>query len=529
MAADTTTPRLKVLVADDTTANRQLMQSYLRRLGYDVVLACDGMEAIAAFKRERPDIVIMDVMMPVMDGFAAAACIKEACGNRWVPLVFLSALNGDADLVRGLEVGGDDYLVKPLSYPVLDAKLRSIRRALTLQRGLEDELKRSKAVSDVVLDAILTIDEQGVIETCNPAAERMFGYTPGQLHGQSVAVLVPPPEGAAEGSELAGFLGTDEARFLGVRREVEATRADGSRFPVELAVTELGLNGRRRFVGVVHDVSERVAAEKRLRDDAERLRAYREATERENELAAAIMVRQVSKDGLHDPRLSFSVTPAEHFSGDLVAAARSPDGALYVMLADAAGHGLAAAISVLPSLGLFYRLAAKGRPLGTMVGEINSELRAFMPVGRFVAATFLRIDEQRGCGEIWVGGTPEAWLLDGQGGVVSRFSSRHVPLGIIDTDESATETESFTWAGDAAQIVLYSDGVIEAENRAGQAFGPERLVAALSGVPGESRLACAMAALNQYLDGHPAQDDLSLMVIDCVRTAASEPLVALAG
>ena len=206
------------------------------------------------------------------------------------------------------------------------------------------------------------------------------------------------------------------------------------------------------------------------------------------------------------------LTPAENFSGDVLAAARAPSGCLYALLADAAGHGLTAAISTVPLLTLFYRLAPEGTPLTTMVGEINQHLRDAMPLGRFVGATLVCLDPVAKQGEIWVGGMPKALLLDDAGIVRQEFPSRNLPLGILDTNEIETAPQIFSWAA-PSQLVLYSDGLVEAEDAAGQQFGTNRMLAALGSGPGS--LDRVKADLADHLESKAAQDDVSLLILTC--------------
>ncbi len=105
------------------------------------------------------------------------------------------------------------------------------------------------------------------------------------------------------------------------------------------------------------------------------------------------MEKQLHRSGLRDRCLRHKVIPAEHFSGDIVAASRSPGGHFYALLADATGHGLAAAISVLPVLALFYRMTKLNRSVQEIVLELNQQLKESMPVGRFVAVTLICLDE----------------------------------------------------------------------------------------------------------------------------------------
>jgi serine phosphatase RsbU (regulator of sigma subunit) len=206
--------------------------------------------------------------------------------------------------------------------------------------------------------------------------------------------------------------------------------------------------------------------------------------------------------------------PAQIFRGDSGAATRSQRGHRYALLADATGHGLTAAISALPVLSLFYSMAPTDAPLADIVGEINHQLRQSMPVGRFVAATLVRIDEASGEGEIWVGGVPDALLLDADGHVRERFCSQKTALGVIESDDWIRETQRFTWTPDS-QLLLCSDGLLEASDAEGEAFGEERLLGAVGDVAAADRHSAARAALALHLRESAAHDDVSLMLIDC--------------
>ena len=101
---------------------------FLKKLGHEVILAENGAGGGAPLLgTESPDLVLLDIMMPVMDGFEAARRIKAIPRDRWTPVIFLSALNRDENLVEGLDAGADDYLTKPINFVVLEAKLRSMQ------------------------------------------------------------------------------------------------------------------------------------------------------------------------------------------------------------------------------------------------------------------------------------------------------------------------------------------------------------------------------------------------------------------
>jgi CheY-like chemotaxis protein len=109
---------LRVLVADDIASNRTIVGAFLAHLNCTPLYAADGQEAVDLFRREAPDVVLMDLMMPRMDGFEAIRQIRAMEDERWVPIIIVSALSGEGDIVQGLEIGADDYLAKPLSFPV---------------------------------------------------------------------------------------------------------------------------------------------------------------------------------------------------------------------------------------------------------------------------------------------------------------------------------------------------------------------------------------------------------------------------
>ncbi len=506
--------RLRILAVDDNRTNLHILQVFLKKLGHEVILAENGEEAVQRFDREHPDMVLLDIMMPVMDGFEAARQIKARSSERWVPVIFLSALNRDENLLEGLEAGGDDYLTKPINFIVLEAKIRSMQRSLNLQQQAAESFKRMQAISDAVMEAIITIDTEARIIACNHATARLFGWQPDELVGQNVNVLIPAPHHQRHDEYVRAYVAGGPSHVIGTEREVTARRRDGSEFPAELGVSELRLDNTRLFIGVLRDISERKLAERKLRENADQLQAYYDHTEGEQQLAMKLVQKQLHRRGLQDPRLHYKVIPAQHFSGDVVAAARSPEGRFYALLADATGHGLAAAISVLPLLTVFYRMVSNDSPVRELVLELNQQLRESMPLGRFVAATVVCLDESRSQGEIWVGGTPEALLFDRGGNLAQEFVSTELPLGIVDNDAIGADPVRFAWSTES-QLVLFSDGLIEAEGDAGRQFGKEGLIAgAANTLPGQ-RFEAIQAALARHLGTGAASDDISLMVIDC--------------
>lgn len=122
--------RRKILVVDDDSSIREILSTQLARLGYDVELAADGQEALDAFKAAPPDLVLMDVMMPVLDGLAACQKMRalERKGGRRVPILFLTARDSRHDKTSAALSGGDDFVPKPVSIDELRERLDAALR-----------------------------------------------------------------------------------------------------------------------------------------------------------------------------------------------------------------------------------------------------------------------------------------------------------------------------------------------------------------------------------------------------------------
>lgn len=155
---------LTVLIAEDGATDRLLLATIVRKQGHRVITAENGELAVALFAEERPQLVLLDAVMPVMDGFEAARRIKRLAGEALVPIIFLTSLTEDEALVRCLEAGGDDFLAKPYSPAVLAAKIKAMDRLRRLQATVleqrdqiarhHDHLLNEQRVAKAVFDQV---------------------------------------------------------------------------------------------------------------------------------------------------------------------------------------------------------------------------------------------------------------------------------------------------------------------------------------------------------------------------------------
>ena len=141
------------------------------------------------------------------------------------------------------------------------------------KNSLEDYSARLEAVLNTVIDGIITIDHLGTIHSFNRSAERIFGYTPEEVIGHNVKMLMPDPYHREHDSYLKNYQDTGEEKIIGKGREVKAQRKNGSIFSMELGVNEMAVSGERMFVGTIRDISDRKKAEEELRDNQAKLQA----------------------------------------------------------------------------------------------------------------------------------------------------------------------------------------------------------------------------------------------------------------
>ncbi|MBA3033208.1 MAG: diguanylate cyclase [Gammaproteobacteria bacterium] len=248
---------MHILFVDDSRATALPLIAFLQQEGHRVSFVQDGRAAVEAYQAEPPDLVLMDIVMPEMDGIEATRRIKALSGTRWVPVMLMTALSAKEEIVAGLDAGADDYLIKPISFEVLDARLRSMQRIATMQDSLF-------AILDNVFEAILTIDEAGIVQSYNKAAERIFGYTAAEMIGANVKILMPSPYAEEHDGYLARYLQERAPRAIGDVRKAQGRRKDGEIFPIRLALTEIRRPTGSLFIGLIGDISDEEAARERI-------------------------------------------------------------------------------------------------------------------------------------------------------------------------------------------------------------------------------------------------------------------------
>jgi len=370
------------------------MTAMLAKMGHEVMQAGTGEEALEIFLEHMPDMVLMDVLMPGMGGFDTVREMRRIASTAWFPIIFITGLGHEDDIVRGIEAGGDDYILKPINYKMLNAKVDSLHQHLQFFRRMEEQSK-------------LLLDNK-------------------------------------------------------IRSEEEQQAA-------------------HEFMG-----------------------------------------RLLALDKIKDPQVKFHLQAAEIFSGDLIAAARTPAGNLFIMLADSTGHGLTAALAVMPVLQSFHAMVSKGFSIGALAGEINRKIREYLPANRFVATVLVELDTKNGRISVWNGGCPPAVLLNSDGTVLCHFHSNHLPLGILNPIHFSDEVAHYHYGKNHCQLLLCSDGAIDSADPGSMELGLSHLLQVARSEKAGERLSGMVRMLEQQLAGKPAHDDIALILVDCPVEDASQ-------
>src|SRR5512136_510807 len=180
----------KVLVVDDTRFNLEFLADCVTRAGYEVLKAGSGEEAPEVVTAAKPDIILLDIILPGIDGYAVTAKLKGDARTRIIPIVLVTALDDLNDKVKGLEAGADDFLTKPVNQAELTARIRSLIHLKRLQEGiLQSALKKEKEFTDNLIQnatvPIFVLDAAHRIIIWNKACEDLTGFAAETMIGTS--------------------------------------------------------------------------------------------------------------------------------------------------------------------------------------------------------------------------------------------------------------------------------------------------------------------------------------------------------
>ncbi len=283
----------QILLVDDNPINLQILYKTLQGSGYRLLIAKNGLTALDIARRAKPSLVLLDVMMPDMDGFDVCEQLKSDPETAAIAVIFLSALGDSRAKVRGFAVGGVDYIAKPFQSDEVVARVRTHIKIHRLERELARRNSELEAENQQILNAvdegIIGIDTEGRITSVNPAATRITGWPASDLIGEQLQHL-PILQNALTESEHSPGNEIYLSRTANSATELVRTRS-GALLPVSLTYSTRATDGA---VLVLRDISAWLESEEALRQTREELEtqrqhmAHMERLSSSGELAAGI-------------------------------------------------------------------------------------------------------------------------------------------------------------------------------------------------------------------------------------------------
>jgi serine phosphatase RsbU (regulator of sigma subunit) len=289
-------------------------------------------------------------------------------------------------------------------------------------------------------------------------------------------------------------------------RAVEAGGDDFLSKPYNKIILKAKLNALQRM-RAMH------ATMQRQRDEISRHHAH---LIQEQEAAKAVFDNVAHTGSLDAPFIKYLISPLAVFNGDVLLASRNPAGDLYVLLGDFTGHGLTAAVGAMPLAEIFYGMSQKGFTPGDILREANRKLGTILPKGYFCCVMLVALNFHKGVIEYWNGGLPPGCLLRPGSGELVHLDSTHLPLG-IQSDERFDASTRVLEVERGDRLVMATDGIVEARNDAGEAFGFERfdeIIQRTSG--GESAFEALKRAVYGHMGSSGRDDDITLVEVTMV-------------
>ncbi len=242
-----------ILLVDDNPRSLKPLSQILEQAEYRVAVALNGTTAIKQARTLLPDLILLDVMMPGMDGFETCRHFKANDLTRDIPVIFMTALTKTEDKVKGFETGGVDYISKPIAHREVLARVNTHLTNRKLRQRLEREKFRFQTLANAAFEGIVILEE-GRIADVNKPFEDMFGFSRSDVLERDILEFVTP---------VCRQMVNEHLRELNSQpSEIEAIRRDGSHFPAEIQAKTRQQNGQALRIAAIRDLSRQKAMER---------------------------------------------------------------------------------------------------------------------------------------------------------------------------------------------------------------------------------------------------------------------------
>lgn len=535
------------LIVDDSRSQRLIFSKHLQHWGYRTFEAPSGFAALDLCKQRHFDLILSDWMMPEMDGLEFCRAFRSIKQEHYSYFILLTAKNDKDAVAEGLDVGADDFLVKPVSPPELRARINAGERLLAMERDLRSARRQLVAAVEALDDGFVYYDADDRLVLANRKYRELYALsapaiTPGArfedilryglAHGQFSDAA--GREDAWLRERLDGQNRTSRTRQRladgRVLQVVERETSDGGRVGLRVDVTELSEAREKAHKAEMHALRQN----RELRAALDELQKLYDALDRDL-MAARRLQQSLIRKREHDfggTSLSLLLQSSGHVGGDMVGAFRISKARIGVYAIDVSGHGVAAAMLGARIAGLFssgehsQNIVLKPDPVTGRVQacdphEVASRINDLM-LDEFDTETYLTIiyaefDLKTGNLRLVQAGHPHP-AIQRADGAVEYIGDGGLPLGLIANADFAT-VQAQLRPGD--RLFLYSDGITECINSEGTEFGQEGLTSALVRLAGARGVECMDALkwdLTRWAGKEEFDDDVSGALLEFDRT-----------
>ena len=252
-----------ILIVDDVPANLELLRKLMTEQGYQTYVAPSGERALAIAQRAQPDLILLDVMMPDMDGFETCRRLKQHPLTQRIPVIFMSAKTDTEDVVAGFDIGAVDYIGKPLRMAEVCARVRAQLQIRSNSETQEEQAERLRTIVNNMAEGLLIIEADGRIQYTNPACDHYLGYRENELAGRSIGELLSPLVTQEYLDYFAMYAANPETAHNHGTREVAIRHRNGEAMSMDLTLTPMYLR-QPLYIGLLHDITHHKQSEDAL-------------------------------------------------------------------------------------------------------------------------------------------------------------------------------------------------------------------------------------------------------------------------
>ncbi|MCE3262205.1 MAG: response regulator receiver modulated diguanylate cyclase [Pseudoduganella sp.] len=252
-----------ILIVDDAPDNLSVLRKLMVEQGYQTYVANSGERALEIARRVHPHLILLDVIMPGMDGFETCRQLKSHPATEDIPVLFMSARNEQEDVVTGFELGAVDYIGKPLRMAEVCARVRTQLQIRFATETQQEQAERLRTIVNNMAEGLLIIEADGRIQFTNPACDQHLGYMAQELAGKSITDLLNPLVADEYLEYFARYAANPETAHSHGTREVIIRHRTGKSVCMDLTLTPMFLR-QPLFIGLLHDITHHKLSEDAL-------------------------------------------------------------------------------------------------------------------------------------------------------------------------------------------------------------------------------------------------------------------------